>query len=52
MADLGDEAGNQGMVAAALDAHGRLDALVLNAGVAGQGRIDDSPIAELDRMAR
>jgi NAD(P)-dependent dehydrogenase (short-subunit alcohol dehydrogenase family) len=50
VADLGEEAGNQGMVAAALAEHGRLDGLVCNAGVAGMGRIADSPIAELDRM--
>ena len=31
-------------------AHGRLDALVLNAGVAGAGSIGESPISELDRM--
>ena len=52
VADIGDEAGNQAMVDAALaagDGTG-LDALVLNAGVAGQGSIADSPIAELDRM--
>ena len=50
VADLGEVAGNQGMVDAALAAHGRLDGLVCNAGVAGAGRIADSPIAELDRM--
>jgi meso-butanediol dehydrogenase/(S,S)-butanediol dehydrogenase/diacetyl reductase len=43
---------NRFMVEAALAAGDgeRLDALVLNAGVAGQGSISDSPIAELDRM--
>jgi meso-butanediol dehydrogenase/(S,S)-butanediol dehydrogenase/diacetyl reductase len=50
VADLSDDSGNQQMVETALDAHGRIDALVLNAGVAGQGRIGDSPISELDRM--
>jgi NAD(P)-dependent dehydrogenase (short-subunit alcohol dehydrogenase family) len=50
VADLAQEAGNRAMVDAALRAHGRLDGLVCNAGVAGQGRIADSPIAELDRM--
>lgn len=50
VADLTDEAGNQAMVDAALDAHGRLDALVLNAGVAGAGSLGESPISELDRM--
>jgi meso-butanediol dehydrogenase/(S,S)-butanediol dehydrogenase/diacetyl reductase len=52
VADIGDEAGNRLMVDAALAAGDgtRLDALVLNAGVAGQGTITESPIAELDRM--
>jgi len=52
VADVGDEAGNQMMVEVALAAGdgARLDALVLNAGVAGQGTITDSPITELDRM--
>jgi NAD(P)-dependent dehydrogenase (short-subunit alcohol dehydrogenase family) len=50
VADLAEEAGNRAMVDAALRAHGRIDGLVCNAGVAGQGRLADSPIAELDRM--
>jgi len=52
VADVGDEAGNRAMIDAALAAGdgARLDALVLNAGVAGQGTITDSTIAELDRM--
>lgn len=50
VADLTEESGNRAMVDAALAAHGRLDGLVANAGVAGQGRIGESPIAELDRM--
>ena len=52
VADVSDEAGNRAMVDAALAAGDgeRVDALVLNAGVAGQGSITDSPIAELDRM--
>jgi NAD(P)-dependent dehydrogenase (short-subunit alcohol dehydrogenase family) len=50
VADLAEEAGNRAMVDAALRAHGRLDGLVCNAGVAGQGRLEGSPIAELDRM--
>jgi NAD(P)-dependent dehydrogenase (short-subunit alcohol dehydrogenase family) len=48
--DLAEESGNRAMVDAALRAHGRLDGLVCNAGVAGQGRLADSPIRELDRM--
>jgi meso-butanediol dehydrogenase/(S,S)-butanediol dehydrogenase/diacetyl reductase len=52
VADVGDPVGNRAMVDAALAAGdgARLDALVLNAGVAGQGSIADSPIDELDRM--
>jgi NAD(P)-dependent dehydrogenase (short-subunit alcohol dehydrogenase family) len=50
VADLADEAANRTMVAAASDAFGRVDGLVCNAGVAGMGRIADSPIADLDRM--
>jgi len=52
VADIADEAGNRAMVDGALAAGdgARLDALVLNAGVAGQGTIAESPISELDRM--
>ena len=52
VADISGEEGNRTMVEAALAAGDgeRLDALVLNAGVAGQGTISESPIAELDRM--
>lgn len=50
VADIADEEGNRAMVDAALDAFGRVDGLVANAGVAGQGRLADSPIRELDRM--
>jgi NAD(P)-dependent dehydrogenase (short-subunit alcohol dehydrogenase family) len=52
VADVGDDAGNRAMLDAALAVGDgtRLDALVLNAGVAGQGTITDSPIEELDRM--
>jgi len=50
VADLTDEAGNTEMVAAAVDGCGRLDGVVLNAGVAGQGRLAETPVAELDRM--
>jgi NAD(P)-dependent dehydrogenase (short-subunit alcohol dehydrogenase family) len=50
VADLAEEAGNRAMVDAALRAHGRLDGLVCNAGVAGQGLLADGAIAELDRM--
>jgi len=50
VADLAEASGNRAMVDAALRAHGRLDGLVCNAGVAGQGRLADGAIAELDRM--
>jgi 3-oxoacyl-[acyl-carrier protein] reductase len=50
VADLGSESGNRAMVDVALDAHGRIDGLVLNAGVAGAGKVASSPISELDRM--
>ena len=50
VADLSDEAGNRAMVDAALAGYGRVDGFVANAGVAGQGRIGESPISELDRM--
>ena len=49
-ADLADESGNRAMVDGALEAFGRLDGLVCNAGVAGMGRLADSPIEDLDRM--
>ena len=49
-ADLAEEAGNRAMVEAARTAFGRVDGLVCNAGVAGMGRIGDSPIDDLDRM--
>jgi NAD(P)-dependent dehydrogenase (short-subunit alcohol dehydrogenase family) len=50
VADLAEEAGNRAMVDAALGAFGRLDGLVCNAGVAGMGRLADTPVTELDRM--
>ena len=50
VADLSEEAGNRAMVDTALRAHGRLDGLVCNAGVAGQGRLAEGSIDELDRM--
>ncbi len=50
VADVATEAGNAAMVDAALAATGRLDALVLNAAVAGAGPIDTEPIEDFDRM--
>lgn len=50
VADLTTEDGNRAMVDVARSTHGRIDGLVCNAGVAGQGHIAESPVAELDRM--
>ncbi|HZP31309.1 MAG TPA: SDR family oxidoreductase [Acidimicrobiia bacterium] len=50
VADVATEAGNRTMVDAALEATGRLDALVLNAAVSAAGPIDTEPIEDLDRM--
>ncbi|MEI8000268.1 MAG: SDR family oxidoreductase [Actinomycetes bacterium] len=50
LADITEPAGNETMVEMVLDLHGRLDALVLNAGVSGAGDIATSPIADLDRQ--
>jgi 3-hydroxybutyrate dehydrogenase len=49
-ADLGTAAGNQDAVGAALDRHGRLDHLVLNAGVQHVAPIADFPPQEWDRI--
>lgn len=49
-ADVASEAGNAAIVAAAHDRFGRLDGLVLNAGVAGVGAIDEQPLDEFDRI--
>jgi meso-butanediol dehydrogenase/(S,S)-butanediol dehydrogenase/diacetyl reductase len=50
VADVSDADGNRTMVKAAVDAHGRLDGLVCNAAVSSMGRLDNTPIEELDRM--
>jgi NAD(P)-dependent dehydrogenase (short-subunit alcohol dehydrogenase family) len=49
VADIATEEGNAAMVAAALERFGRLDGLVLNAGVGTAGSVDGQPIDELDR---
>jgi meso-butanediol dehydrogenase / (S,S)-butanediol dehydrogenase / diacetyl reductase len=49
-ADVATEGGNAAMVARALEATGRLDALVLNAAVSAAGPVDTEPIEDLDRM--
>jgi NAD(P)-dependent dehydrogenase (short-subunit alcohol dehydrogenase family) len=49
VADVSTEAGNASMVAAAHDAFGRLDGVVLNAGVGASGAIDEQPMELVDR---
>jgi meso-butanediol dehydrogenase / (S,S)-butanediol dehydrogenase / diacetyl reductase len=48
--DVATEAGNQALVTLALERFGRLDAVVLNAGVASVGAIDHQPLEEFDRI--
>jgi NAD(P)-dependent dehydrogenase (short-subunit alcohol dehydrogenase family) len=48
--DVATEAGNRALVATAVERFGRLDALVLNAGVASVGAIDRQPLEEFDRI--
>ncbi len=48
--DVATEAGNQHIAETALDRFGRLDAVVLNAGVASVGAIDRQPLDEFDRI--
>jgi meso-butanediol dehydrogenase/(S,S)-butanediol dehydrogenase/diacetyl reductase len=48
--DVATEAGNHTLIAAATDQFGRLDAVVLNAGVATVGGIDTQPLDEFDRL--
>ena len=45
-----DQATNDAMVAAALEAHGRLDAVVLNAGILAPGDITRGSMDDFDRM--
>lgn len=48
--DVTSEDGNASMVAAAHDHFGRLDGVVLNAGVGSAGTIDEQPIEDVDRV--
>jgi NAD(P)-dependent dehydrogenase (short-subunit alcohol dehydrogenase family) len=50
VADISQASGNQAMVEAAIDRHGRIDGLVLNAGVGSVGNLDQTAIEELDRL--
>ena len=49
-ADVGTDAGNRAMVQHAIDQHGRLDILVLNAGLQYMAPIEEYPEAEWDRL--
>jgi meso-butanediol dehydrogenase/(S,S)-butanediol dehydrogenase/diacetyl reductase len=49
-ADVSSEAGNAAVVQTALDRFGRLDGLVLNAGVGGAGPLETQSLDELDGM--
>src|SRR4051794_34911255 len=50
VADVATEDGNAGAVSCALDAFGRLDGVVLNAGVGAAGAIDQQPMDVADRV--
>jgi 3-hydroxybutyrate dehydrogenase len=50
LSDVGTEEGNQAMIDEALSRWGRLDTLVLNAGVQYMAPIDEFPEAEWDRL--
>ncbi len=50
--DVSEESANRSMVEAALQSFGRLDVVVLNAGVAGTGAIDAMPLDEFERILR
>jgi 3-hydroxybutyrate dehydrogenase len=49
-ADISTAEGNERLIAAALEAHGRIDTLVLNAGVQFVSPLSDFPLAEWDRL--
>ncbi|WP_338089771.1 SDR family NAD(P)-dependent oxidoreductase [Nocardioides lijunqiniae] len=51
-ADVGDDDAVSGVVAAVLERHGRLDAVVSNAGVVAYGRTEDVPAEVFDRVLR
>lgn len=48
--DIGTDAGNKAMIDMAIERHGRLDALVLNAGAQHVAPITEYPIPEWDRL--
>jgi NAD(P)-dependent dehydrogenase (short-subunit alcohol dehydrogenase family) len=50
VADVATEDGNRSLVESARDRFGRLDGLVLNAGVAGTGTVDAHPLEDVDRI--
>ncbi|MCL8012958.1 SDR family oxidoreductase [Streptomyces sp. AS02] len=50
--DVGDPAAAEGLVQAALDAYGRLDGLVLNAGIGRGGAVGDLSLADWDEVMR
>lgn len=50
VADIATEDGNRSLVDTALAHFGRLDGLVLNAGVAGTGALDAHPLEDVDRI--
>jgi meso-butanediol dehydrogenase/(S,S)-butanediol dehydrogenase/diacetyl reductase len=50
VADAATEDGNARAVATALDGFGRLDGVVLNAGVGSAGPLDSQPMDEVDRV--
>jgi 3-hydroxybutyrate dehydrogenase len=49
-ADVGTAAGNRAAIAAAIEAHGHLDTLVLNAGVQHMSPLHEFPDAEWERL--
>jgi meso-butanediol dehydrogenase/(S,S)-butanediol dehydrogenase/diacetyl reductase len=50
--DAGDPDAADGLVRTALAAHGRLDGLVLNAGIARSGAVGELPLADWDEVMR
>ncbi len=49
-ADVSDETAVRAMAAEAVDAHGRVDVLVNNAGIFTQSLLEDMPVADWDRV--
>ncbi|MFC9925848.1 SDR family NAD(P)-dependent oxidoreductase [Streptomyces sp. NPDC127190] len=50
--DVGEAEAAEGLVRAALDAHGRLDGVVLNAGIGRGGAVGDLTLADWDEVMR